>query len=232
MIQHIKQNLSDVHLAIHRYEKKFGRPRHSVSLLAVSKNQSIEKIKEAIDAGQTAFGESYIQEALTKILALADHPIIWHFIGSIQSNKTKKIAEHFSWVQTVSSSLIAKRLNDQRPTHLPPLNICLQVNISQEQTKSGVNPEEVFTLAEYCSSLPRLTLRGLMAIPAPQNTFSEQVNIFHLLRLLFEETIKKYPSMDTLSMGMSDDLAAAIAEGSTMIRIGTKIFGERYPISF
>jgi PLP dependent protein len=227
MIHTIKKNLADVHRDIHEYEKKFARRPHSIFLLAVSKHQSVEKVKEAVNAGQYAFGENYLQEALTKITALADKKMIWHFIGPIQSNKTKKIAEHFDWVQSVGSSLIAKRLNDQRPAHLPPLNICLQVNIDQEHTKSGASPIDVFALADYCASLPRLKLRGLMAIPAPKNTFIEQSKAFHSLRLLMEEMTKKHPDLDTLSMGMSDDFAAAIAEGSTMVRIGTKIFGKR-----
>jgi pyridoxal phosphate enzyme (YggS family) len=227
MTQNIEKNLMDLHHEIHDYEKKFARPLNSVSLLAVSKHQPIEKIQEAINAGQLAFGENYLQEALTKIASLNNKDIIWHFIGPIQSNKTKKIAAHFDWVQSVSSPLIAKKLNDHRPIHLPPLNICLQVNISKEQTKSGLHLNEVPALLEYCSSLPRLRLRGLMAIPAPHSTFMEQTKSFHPLRLLFEEILYKYPNLDTLSIGMSDDLSAAIAEGSTMIRIGTRIFGKR-----
>jgi pyridoxal phosphate enzyme (YggS family) len=229
MLQTIKKNLSDLRQEIKACEKKFARLPSSVSLLAVSKHQSIEKIKEAIEAGQTAFGENYLQEALTKITALADKNLIWHYIGPIQSNKTKKIAEHFDWVQSISSPIIAKRLNDQRPVHLPPLNICIQVNISQEQSKSGENPADVFALADYCASLPHLKLRGLMTIPTPKNTFEDQTKALHLLRLLFEKLRYKYPHLDTLSMGMSDDLTAAISEGSTLVRVGTKIFGKRQP---
>jgi pyridoxal phosphate enzyme (YggS family) len=222
----IKMHLADILRDIRDYEITYSRKPFSVSLLAVSKNQSIEKIKEALAVGQKSFGENYLQEALIKISALADQKIEWHFIGPIQSNKIKKISEHFSWVQSVTNSVIAKKLNDSRPSHLSPLNVCLQVNISQEQTKAGATPKEVMSLAEDISSLPRLTLRGLMAIPAPFVS-AEQNNDFHKMRVLFEELLKKFPSIDTLSMGMSDDLAVAIAEGSTMVRIGTKIFGQR-----
>jgi len=223
----IKHNLKTLLFDIQSYEKQFSRTSHSVSLLAVSKKQSIEKIQEAIDAGQLSFGENYLQEALPKILFFRDQPLIWHFIGPIQRNKIKKIAEHFSWVQSVSELDVARRLNESRPIHLPPLNICLQVNISEENTKSGIKSGTLLSLAEYISTLPFLRLRGLMAIPAPSFSFEEQSKIFHRLYLLFEEMMKKFPNIDTLSMGMSNDLAAAIAEGSTMVRIGTKIFGPR-----
>ena len=223
----IKKNLATVTQEIKKCEKQFSRDPDSVSLLAVSKKQSIEKIQEAIDAGQLAFGESYLQEALSKILFFKNHSLVWHFIGPIQSNKIKKIAEHFSWVQSVSDINTATRLNACRPEHLPPLNICLQVNISGEQTKSGITPSSLFLLAEQVALLTRLTLRGLMTIPAPVTSFAEQREAFHSLRLIFDNLKEKHPHIDTLSMGMSNDLAAAIAEGSTMIRIGTKIFGER-----
>jgi pyridoxal phosphate enzyme (YggS family) len=226
-MESIKNNLIQLRHDIQTCEHQFARPPHSVFLLAVSKKQSTEKIQTALDAGQQAFGENYLQEALPKIIFFKNTSIVWHFIGPIQRNKAKKISEHFAWVQSVSDSLIAKKLNDYRPSDLPPLNICLQVNISDEKTKSGVAPDELYALADDCILLPRLTLRGLMAIPAPKNSFEEQAKDFHRLRILFEDLRKKYPSIDTLSMGMSDDLAAAIAEGSTMIRIGTKIFGKR-----
>jgi pyridoxal phosphate enzyme (YggS family) len=223
----IEENIKKIRAEICEYERKYQRDLGSVNLLAVSKQQSSENILAAVAAGQRAFGENYLQEALQKITVLADQDLIWHFIGPIQSNKTKKIAENFAWVQSVSDAKIAERLNKQRPGHLPALNICLQINISQELTKSGVMAGDVYSLAEYCAKLPNLILRGLMAIPEPKNTFAEQSIEFHKLRLLFEALRKKYSSVDTLSIGMSADLAAAIAEGSTMVRIGTKIFGER-----
>ncbi len=215
---HIRQHIADC-------EQKYGRPPNSVQLLAVSKNQPVEKIADAFAAGQTRFGESYIQEALPKIQALADKPIEWHFIGPLQSNKTRKVAEHFAWVHSVDKIHIAKRLNDQRPSHLPPLNICLEVNISHEATKSGIAPEDVASLAAYCATLPHLKLRGLMTIPAPQSSFINQRQPFHQLFLLWQFLRNQYgSSVDTLSMGMSDDFEAAIAEGSTLVRLGRAIF--------
>jgi len=206
---------------------RYHREPSSVSLLAVSKKQPIEKIQEAICAGQVAFGENYLQEALGKIAALSNEQIEWHFIGPIQGNKTKKIAEYFAWAHTISDIKIAKRLNDQRPAHLPPLNICIQVNSSSEKTKSGIEPDNILSLAEYCTILPRLTLRGLMTIPAPKNTFDEQRAEFHKLRLIYDQLNQAGFKLDTLSMGMSNDREAAIAEGATFVRIGTAIFGER-----
>ncbi len=213
--------------SITAYEMKYGRDPGSVSLLAVSKKQSVEKIEKAALTGQRAFGESYVQEALLKIAALKELDIEWHFIGPIQSNKTRKIAEHFSWVQSVCSAKIAERLNEQRPSHLPPLNICLEVNLNAEPTKSGVTPAEVEALASLCLSLPRLKLRGLMAIPAPADTFAGARANFHSLLTLWQELRDKGFALDTLSMGMSDDFEAAIAEGATIVRIGSAIFGER-----
>jgi pyridoxal phosphate enzyme (YggS family) len=227
-MQTIADNLTAVRSDILAAEQQFGRSTHSVSLLAVSKTQPVEKIREAYAAGQTAFGENYLQEALTKITALADLPLEWHFIGPIQSNKTRKIAAHFAWVHSVCDSAILKRLQEQRPDTLPPLNICLQVNISHEATKSGITDENILLeLAEQCAASPRLRLRGLMTIPAEKNNFSEQRAAFHKMQQMSESLCKKGIKLDTLSMGMSNDLAAAIAEGSTMVRIGTKIFGNR-----
>lgn len=217
--------LNNVLLEIRTAEKTFHRPPCSVRLLAVSKGQSVENISIAFLAGQTAFGESYLQEALKKIPLL--HNAEWHFIGPIQSNKTRKIAEHFSWVHSVAEQKIAKRLSDQRPPHLPPLNICLAVNISEEPSKSGILPCQAKDLAAYCAALPSLRLRGLMAIPAPHPAFAEQSAEFHKLRLLFDELCKEKIILDTLSMGMSHDFNAAISEGATIVRIGTAIFGER-----
>jgi hypothetical protein len=192
----------------------------AVTLLAVSKGQSVERIREAAAAGQKAFGENYVQEALEKMQALPD--LEWHLIGALQSNKTRLAAEHFAWVQTVGSEKIARRLSEQRPEGLPALNVLLQVNVSAEATKSGIAPAEVEALAEKISVMPRLRLRGLMAIPepgAPRERYRE-------VRMLFEG-MKAQFGFDTLSMGMSDDMDLAIAEGATMVRIGTAIFGAR-----
>jgi pyridoxal phosphate enzyme (YggS family) len=223
----IPNNIALIQQRIAQVEAQYHRPAGSVTLLAASKNQSIEKIKAAYDAGLKVFGESYLQEALEKIAALSSLPIEWHFIGSIQSNKTKKIAAHFSFVHSVTSTKIAKRLNDQRPVHLPPLNICIEVNLDKEPTKSGVNPDEAHALAAYCATLPRLKLRGLMTIPAPlHDLLAQRENFRHLFKLW--QTLNHHSfALDVLSMGMSDDLEAAIAEGSTLVRIGTAIFGER-----
>jgi pyridoxal phosphate enzyme (YggS family) len=173
------------------------------------------------------FGENYLQEALPKIQALAKHKIIWHYIGPLQSNKTKKIAEHFDWVQSIDDFDIAKRLNDQRPEHLEPLNICLQIKISHEKAKSGMAPDHIFSVAEQCQNLPQLKLRGLMTIIEQKKDLADQREEFKQLVHYHEKLSEKGIKTDILSMGMSDDLEAAIAEGSTMVRIGTKIFGER-----
>lgn len=216
-----------VRAQIRDYEIKYAREKNSVLLLGVSKGQAIEKIEEATKAGQTAFGENYLQEALPKISALADKMLTWHFIGPLQSNKTKKVAEHFDWVHTVASHRNAKRLSEQRPAMLAPLNICLQVNISQEPSKAGLHPNDVLSVAEYCENLPQIKLRGLMTIPKLAATLAEQRTAFHELRLLYEKLLAKGFELDTLSMGMSADIEAAVAEGSTLLRIGTAIFGQR-----
>lgn len=205
------------------YESKYGIDRGTVALLAVSKKQPVEKIRDAYDAGQRLFGENYLQEALQKMAELADCDIEWHFIGPIQSNKTRKIAENFHWVQSVDSVKIAKRLSDQRPEEMPPLNICLEVNISGEASKSGVTPDAVAALAQAISGLPNLKLRGLMAIPAPGDPATD----FRRLREQWESLKAQGYEMDILSMGMSADFEQAIAEGSNMIRIGAAIFGNR-----
>jgi pyridoxal phosphate enzyme (YggS family) len=223
----IGDNIRNTQEKIRDYEKKFDRIPHSVKCLLASKAQPIEKISQAIQAGMQVFGENYLQEALLKIAALSSEKIEWHFIGHIQSNKTRKIAENFAWVQSISSSDIAKRLNDQRPDGLPPLNICLEINIDDEPLKSGVLAKDVLSLADYCRSLPRLTLRGLMAIPAPQDHFADQCIAFRKMKLLFDSLNEKNFALDTLSMGMTQDMEAAIAEGSTMVRVGTGIFGLR-----
>ncbi len=196
----------------------------SVGLLAVSKTQPAAAIRDAFAAGLRDFGENYLQEALDKQAELDDLPLTWHFIGPIQSNKTKAIAEHFDWVHSVDRLKIAQRLSDQRPATLPPLNVCLQVNVSGEASKSGCAPQEVQQLARAITALPRLRLRGLMCIPAPSEDPAEQRAAFARLRQLRDELAL---DLDTLSMGMSQDLEAAIAEGATWVRIGTALFGAR-----
>ncbi|MDR3490449.1 MAG: YggS family pyridoxal phosphate-dependent enzyme [Gammaproteobacteria bacterium] len=223
----IEKNLQAVQKQIHDYALQYQRDPSSIKLLAASKGQDANKIKDALQAGQKSFGENYLQEALDKMALLKDEKIEWHFIGPIQNNKTKHIATHFDWAHCIESLKTAQRLNDQRPEHLPPLMICIQVNVSEETTKSGIHDYELLSLAEACSDLPRLKLRGLMTIPAPKNTFSEQRIEFHKLFLLQQQLIVKGFPLDILSMGMSHDLDAAIAEGSTLLRIGTAIFGER-----
>ncbi len=223
----IPHNISQIKKQITEFEIRYHRKPHSVLLVAASKTQSIEKIRQAIKAGQRAFGENYVQESLEKIAILASENLDWHFIGAIQSNKTKKITEHFSWVHTVSEEKIAQRLNDQRPSHLPPLNICLQVNTSHEINKSGMNAENSLQLAEYCRTLPHLKLRGLMSIPALTESFAEQRKQFAELTRIFNHLNERGFQLDTLSMGMSHDMEAAIAEGATIVRVGTDIFGDR-----
>lgn len=212
---------SNITCRIHAAEKKSHRAANSVTLLAVSKNQSIEKIRETYLAGQTRFAENYVQEAIEKQSALSDLIIEWHFIGTIQSNKTKLIATHFDWVHSVNRFDIAKRLNDARDAKRP-LNICIEVNIDDEATKSGAKSQDVFWLAEKIKSLPNLRLRGLMVIPQKNH-----VDAFKKTSALQQELIRRGFLLDTLSMGMSADFEAAIAAGSTIVRIGTAIFGER-----
>ena len=198
-----------------------------VTLLAVSKAQSAEKLREAYEAGQAKFGENYLQEALNKQAELADLNIEWHFIGPIQSNKTQPIAQHFSWVHGVDRMKIAQRLNDARPDDLPPLQICLQVNISGEASKSGVAPNALLELVKAVSALPKLTLRGLMTIPEPTNDAALQHRQFQQMRELLQNLSKEGYALDTLSMGMSNDYQIAIQEGATMVRVGSAIFGAR-----
>ena len=207
--------------------KKYHRSENGILLLAVSKTRPPEDIRQAYSGGLTHFGESYLQEAVAKIQALADLPLTWHFIGPIQSNKTRPIAEHFQWVHSVDREKVARRLNDQRPTGLPPLEVCLQVNISGEESKSGCSLRELPALARSVDAMPMLRLRGLMAIPAASRDEATQRHAFAKLRKAFEQLREDFPMIDTLSMGMSGDLEAAIAEGSTMVRVGTAIFGSR-----
>ncbi|WP_284618471.1 YggS family pyridoxal phosphate-dependent enzyme [Aquabacterium humicola] len=206
-----------------------GRPVPSVTLLAVSKTFGPDAVRAVAAAGQRAFGENYVQEALDKIAALADvqPPLQWHLIGPLQSNKTRVVAETFDWVHSVDRLKIAERLSAQRPAHLPPLQVCLQVNISGESSKSGVKPAEVPALARAVAMLPRITLRGLMAIPEPAGDFAAQRAPHRALRELFQALKADGLALDTLSIGMSADLEAAIAEGATIVRIGSAIFGSR-----
>ena len=208
-------------------EERFARPAGSVTLLAVSKARSAVDIEEVASAGQRAFGESYAQEALGKIAALTHLPLEWHFIGPIQTNKTRIIAERFHWVHSIGRLKVARRLSEQRPDELPPLQVCVQVNVSGETSKSGVAPEQAAELASAIVALPRLELRGLMAIPAPCEGLAAQRVPFQRLRALQESMKAGGLRLDTLSMGMSADLEAAIAEGATIVRIGTAIFGPR-----
>lgn len=229
-------NIAERYLAItariRHQEHQCQREPGSVALLAVSKTQDAASIHQAYQAGARHFGENYVQEALEKINALAHEPyllddIVWHFIGPIQSNKTRDIAAAFDWVHSVDRARIAQRLQDQRPADLPPLNVCVQVNLSGEDTKSGVSLAQAPDLCRAVNQMPRLRLRGLMAIPAPCHDHEAQRATFHPLASLFHFLQQEYPTMDTLSMGMSEDFEAAIAEGSTMIRVGTAIFGSR-----
>lgn len=223
----LASRLAAVLARIRAAEQRFHRPPNSVVLLAVSKTHPPEAIAEVAKAGQRHFGENYLQEALDKMEALRHLDLDWHFIGPIQSNKTRKIAESFHWVHSVNRLKIAQRLSEQRPEGLPPLNICLQVNTSRELTKQGLDLEEVAPIAHHVATLPGLRLRGLMAIPAPNRDFTEQRRTCASLREIQVALIREGLPLDTLSMGMSDDLEAAIAEGATIVRIGTAIFGPR-----
>ena len=207
-----------------------GRPAADARLVAVSKTKPAAMVREAWHLGQRDFGENYVQEALDKQQALADlEGIVWHFIGPLQSNKTREVAEHFTWVHSVDREKIARRLNDQRPASLGPLDVCLQVNISAEDSKSGANLDELPRLAEAVLAMPRLRLRGLMAIPAPAEGLDAQRAPLARLRQALEGLRERFPEapLDTLSMGMSDDLEAAVLEGATLVRLGTAIFGAR-----
>jgi pyridoxal phosphate enzyme (YggS family) len=216
-----------VHARIALAARAARRDVRTVKLLAVSKTWPADAIRAAYDAGQRAFGESYVREALQKINALHDLAIEWHFIGPIQSNKTRPVAEAFAWVHSVDRLKIAQRLADARPNELAPLNICLQVNISGEASKGGVDPAEAIPLAHALATLPRLRLRGLMAIPEPSENYALQRSRFSQLRVLLERMNQEGLQLDTLSMGMSHDLEAAIEEGATIVRVGSAIFGTR-----
>ena len=223
----IASNLQAVRQRIDAACRAAGRNPENVRLLAVSKTWPASAVQLAVEAGQPAFGENYVQESLAKIRQLSNCSIEWHFIGPLQSNKTRQVAENFAWVHGIDRLKIAERLAAQRPENLPPLQVCVEVNVSGEQSKSGCNPEEVVALCQAISALPRLQLRGLMAIPAPETDFSAQRLPFRRLKEIFEQLCASGLALDTLSMGMSHDLEAAIAEGATIVRVGTAIFGTR-----
>ncbi|MDR2112825.1 MAG: YggS family pyridoxal phosphate-dependent enzyme [Candidatus Accumulibacter sp.] len=223
----ISTNLQAVLARIESAARVCGRIPETVSLLAVSKTWPASFVREAAAAGQRAFGENYVQEGVDKIREVARPDLAWHFIGPLQSNKTRPVAETFDWVHSVDRFRIAERLSQQRPEALPPLQVCLQVNISGEDSKSGVAPRDAPALARRIALLPRITLRGLMAIPAPAADRAAQREPFRRLRLLLEQMVREGLALDTLSMGMSNDIEAAIAEGATLVRVGTAIFGER-----
>ena len=223
----IAENLAQVHAHIEAACQAAGRPASSVQLLAVSKTWGPDAVRAAHTAGQTAFGENYIQEAVDKIDALRDLPLVWHCIGPIQSNKTRLVAEHFDWVHSIDRFKIAQRLSEQRSDHLPPLQVCIQVNVDGGANKSGVSPQELPALAQAVAALPRLQLRGLMTIPEPAETEAQMRAVHREAKDLFDSLRARGLPLDTLSMGMSADMSAAIAEGSTMVRVGTAIFGQR-----
>jgi PLP dependent protein len=227
----IASGLHLVKTRISEIARKAGRKPEGILLLAASKTNPPERLREAFTAGQSIFGENYLQEALVKIAALGDLPIEWHFIGPIQSNKTKRIAENFTWVHSVDRKKIADRLSKDRPESMPPLQVCLQVNVSGEESKSGVPPELAADLAAHVAQLPRLTLRGLMAVPELTTATALQRNQFRMLREAYVQLKHDGYELDTVSMGMSEDMEIAIEEGATMVRVGTAIFGpRRYPI--
>jgi PLP dependent protein len=224
----IYDNLQTVRAQIAAACADCGRNPNEVSLLAVSKTFGAEAVRQAYAAGQRQFGENYIQEGVDKIAELAGlEGLVWHMIGPIQSNKTRLVAEHFDWVHSVDRPKTAQRLSQQRPAHLPPLQVCIQVNIDDGANKSGVAPDEALNLAAQVSALPQLRLRGLMVIPEPTTDLIAARASFHWARDLFGTIKQRFPGCDTLSMGMSADMAAAVQQGSTMVRVGTAIFGQR-----
>lgn len=227
-MQTIAERIDIAHNAIKKAAEAAHRNVHSVQLLAVSKTKPVSDIHLAYEAGQRKFGENYVQEGIEKIQQLQSlSDIEWHLIGPLQSNKTRIVAAHFDWVQSIDRQKIADRLNNQRPAGMPPLNVCIQINIDDEDSKSGANIEEAKQLMEHISHLANLNLRGIMAIPKAAANENQQAESFKKLNQLFLEAQTIYPQFDTLSLGMSQDLAAAIKHGSTMVRIGTAIFGSR-----
>lgn len=228
-----EQRLVDIRARMAAACTRSGRPPDACRLLAVSKTRTPDEIRVLAAAGIADFGENYVQEALPKIAALADLPLAWHLVGPLQSNKTREVAEHFAWVHSLDREKIARRLNDQRPAHLPPLNVCIQVNSDAEDSKSGIAPAELPALARAVLDLPRLRLRGLMTIPGPGQDGPD--NAFARLATTLQELAVNIPgpgtaALDTLSMGMSDDFELAIAHGATWVRIGTALFGARPPV--
>ncbi|WP_337038444.1 MULTISPECIES: YggS family pyridoxal phosphate-dependent enzyme [Pseudescherichia] len=226
----IAHNLAQVRDKISAAALRCGRASEDVALLAVSKTKPASAVAEAIDAGQRAFGENYVQEGVDKIRHFQEQGVTglqWHFIGPLQSNKSRLVAEHFDWCHTVDRLRIASRLSDQRPAGMPPLNILIQINISDEESKSGIPLAELDALAAQVADLPGVCLRGLMAIPAPVSNYERQFAVAQQMAVAFDALKLRYPTVDTLSLGMSDDMEAAIAAGSTLVRIGTAIFGAR-----
>ena len=226
----IATNLQAVRDRLAKAAQAAGRDPAGITLLAVSKTKPLADVLAAVAAGQRAFGENYVQEGLDKIIATVDRDLAWHFIGPLQSNKTRQVAEHFAWVHSIERLKIAERLSAQRPAGLPPLQVCVQVNVSGEASKSGCAPDEALALCQAVAALPNLQLRGLMAIPEPAEDPEAQRRAFRQLREICETVRAAGIPLDTLSMGMTHDLEAAIAEGATLVRVGTAIFGERnYP---
>ena len=223
----VSANLAQVRKRIELACQAVGRASDTVKLLAVSKTMPSQAVREAYAAGQLAFGENDVQEGVDKIAALADLPLEWHCIGPIQSNKTKLVAENFAWVHSIDRLKIAERLSAQRPVHLPPLQVCLQVNVDGGSNKSGVAPEDLLALAQAVAKLPHLQLRGIMTIPEPAETEAEARAVHQQAKRLFDHLKTAGLTLDTLSMGMTADLEAAVAEGSTCVRVGTAIFGAR-----
>ncbi len=225
-MERLHQTLHDVLQTIENAAKLAGRPR-ATRLLAVSKTRPAEAVRDLAAAGQRAFGENYVQEAVAKIRALPGLGLEWHLIGHLQSNKCREAAEHFDWVQSVDRAKLVEALGRARPEALPPLNVLVQVNVDGEAGKSGCRPQDVPALADQVAASPRLRLRGLMSIPEPHPDPAHRRDSFHRLKALFDEVAARHPGVDTLSMGMSEDFEAAIAEGSTLVRIGTALFGAR-----
>lgn len=223
----VTENLQIVRETMQNAARVAARPLNDITLIAVSKRQSTDAIRAAISAGQRHFGENFVDEACEKIAELGRKPLVWHFIGALQSNKTRAVAENFDWIHTIDRAKIARRLCEQRPANMSPLQTCIQVNIDNEPQKAGVDPEKAYELAEFIASRPNLELRGLMCLPKPDTSLEQQRLAFKRLRMLQVALRETHPTMDSLSMGMSNDLTAAVLEGSTMIRIGTAIFGSR-----
>jgi pyridoxal phosphate enzyme (YggS family) len=224
----VSENLQRVRQQIELEAVSAGRVAEAVKLLAVSKTMPAQAVREAYAAGQIAFGENYIQEGVDKMAELADLPLEWHCIGPIQSNKTKLVAENFAWVHSLDRLKIAERLSAQRPAHLPPLQVCLQVNVDGGANKSGVSPHDLLALAQAVAKLPQMKLRGLMTIPEPAENEAAARAVHHQAKELFDSLNAVGLNLDTLSMGMTADLGVAIAEGSTCVRVGTAIFGSRH----